>query len=253
MTRPFFSRDRISHFDVFDRHATDVLSQMASRLSQGYPVDFQDAISRFTLDSATEFLFGSDARSLSAGLPYPEKSASFPESPVERNNEDHPANRFSKAFAEAQLSVAQRGRFGSNWRPREFWTDSVWKDLDVIDGYIDPILKAAVEKHRQRQVEQAGAKDVAADDTLLSHLTLFTQDTKVLRDEILNIMIAGRDTTAGTLTFTMYMLAEHPQVMQRLREEVLSRIGTDRPTYEDLREMKYLRAVIHGKISHISE
>lgn len=45
----------------------------------------------------------------------------------------------------------------------------------------------------------------------------------------------------------MYCLAMHPDVMKRLREEILSVIGPNRyPTYDDLREMKYLRAVING-------
>jgi hypothetical protein len=41
MTRPFFSRERISHFDIFDRHAEEAISQMRERLKEGFPVDFQ--------------------------------------------------------------------------------------------------------------------------------------------------------------------------------------------------------------------
>ena len=41
MTRPFFSKDRISHFDNFDRHATDALTQMKARMREGYAVDWQ--------------------------------------------------------------------------------------------------------------------------------------------------------------------------------------------------------------------
>ena len=74
MTRPFFSKDRISHFEIFDRHAADAIRQVKERMREGYAVDiqvsiqdpplpifltfFQDVVSRFTLDSATEFLFG---------------------------------------------------------------------------------------------------------------------------------------------------------------------------------------------------
>ena len=86
----------------------------------------------------------------------------------------------------------------------------------------------------------------------------------VLKDEILNIMIAGRDTvraskllfghglivcdkTAGTLTFVVYLLSTHPHVLARLREEIMTMIGPrNRPTYEAIRDMKYLRAVING-------
>ena len=41
MTRPFFSRDRISHFDIFDRHAADAIKQVKARVGQGYAVDVQ--------------------------------------------------------------------------------------------------------------------------------------------------------------------------------------------------------------------
>ena len=54
--------------------------------------------------------------------------------------------------------------------------------------------------------------------------------------------------TAGLLTFVTYFLALHPNVLQRLREEILSHVGTSRdPNVEDIREMKYLRAVLNGK------
>jgi hypothetical protein len=44
MTRPFFSKDRISHFEIFDRHATDAIKQVKVRVGQGYAVDVQVSI-----------------------------------------------------------------------------------------------------------------------------------------------------------------------------------------------------------------
>lgn len=44
MTRPFFSKDRISHFDIFDRHAADAIKQIKERMKQGYAVDAQARI-----------------------------------------------------------------------------------------------------------------------------------------------------------------------------------------------------------------
>jgi hypothetical protein len=39
----------------------------------------------------------------------------------------------------------------------------------------------------------------------------------------------------------------HPEVCARVREEVLAHVGPSRrPTYEDIRDMKYLRAVLNG-------
>jgi len=41
MTRPFFSRDRISDFDNFESHAGVAIQKMKERLKAGYAIDFQ--------------------------------------------------------------------------------------------------------------------------------------------------------------------------------------------------------------------
>ena len=49
----------------------------------------------------------------------------------------------------------------------------------------------------------------------------------------------------------MYAISDKPDMWTRLRAEVLSHLGTDRaPTFDDIKEMKYLKAVINGKISN---
>jgi cytochrome P450 len=244
MTRPFFSKDRIGHFDIFERHADDAIQQAKARINAGYAVDFQDMISRFTLDSATEFLFGNDVRSLSAGLPYPHTS------PLAATyNQSHPANVFAHAFGTAQGLASRRSRFGSAWPLKEFWKDKVKVQRDIVNKFIDPILAEAIAKKRSMKEAssmQNGEREVKDGETLLDHLVNYTEDLNVLKDETMNIMIAGRDTTAATLTFAIYLLAEHPAVLNSLREEILRKVGSDRrPTYGDLRDMRYLRAVIN--------
>ncbi|KAI0675255.1 cytochrome P450 monooxygenase pc-3 [Trametes maxima] len=239
MARPFFSKDRISHFDTFDRHAQDALRQMRARMREGYAVDWQDLVSRFTMDSATEFLFGRNIRSLSTGLPYP------PTSDIARSQTFRPdSDEFSLAFLEAQIASAKRGRYQHAWPLTEFWRDKVDAKKAAIDRFINPILTEALQKKAQQQTG-ADAK-VTEEDTLLSQLLKVTDDYGIIHDETLNILLAGRDTTACTLTFAIYRLAEQPEVFEKLREEVLSIVGpTRRPTYDDVRNMKYLRAVIN--------
>ncbi|EIW81931.1 cytochrome P450 monooxygenase pc-2 [Coniophora puteana RWD-64-598 SS2] len=241
VTRPFFSRDRIGDFDNFEKHADDALAQTKARLKEGHPIDFQDMVSRFTLDSATEFLFGKDVQSLSAGLLYP------PNSPLAATSaaKDHPANVFAQAFLESQISTAIRFFYGPAWRLREFWKDEVQKHMDVCNAFIDPIVKDALMRKREAKEKGSGREkgQVSDEDTLLDYLVNVTEDNKLIREETFNIMIAGRDTTACTLTMAVYMLSQHPDVLRRLREEVLAKVGpSQRPTLEDMREMKYTRA-----------
>lgn len=65
-------------------------------------------------------------------------------------------------------------------------------------------------------------------------------DPKVIRDQLLNILLASRDTTSSLLTFVTYFMALHPEVVQRLRKEILDQVGSDRaPTFDDIRNMRY--------------
>lgn len=240
MTRPFFSHDRISHFNTFDRYAEDAITQMKARFRAGYPVDFQDLMSRFTLDSATEFLFGNCVHSLSAGLPYPHNVATT----EALNGKAKIAQDFAQAFADAQTIIAQRPRKSWLWPLFEIFKDDTAAPMRIVNSFIDPILNEAIAKKKPCASGEKNGDD--NDTTLLDHLVQMTTNPVVLKDEILNILIAGRDTTAGTLTVALYLLSTHPHVMTRLREEVMTKVGpTDRPTYDHIRDMKYLRAVIN--------
>jgi cytochrome P450 len=53
----------------------------------------------------------------------------------------------------------------------------------------------------------------------------------------------------ATLTFVVYCLSQYPDVLVTLREEILTKIGPKRrPTFDDIKDCKYLRAVINGKL-----
>ncbi|KAI0796905.1 cytochrome P450 [Abortiporus biennis] len=241
MTRPFLTKDRVSDFEMLDRHADHAIFKLKERFSSGMAVDFQDLISRFTLDAATEFLLGSCVDSLSSELPYPH---SAPQA-IHANNKT-PAEGFSKAFAEAQVTVGRRLRRSILWPLFEFFRYDTEEPMKVVNAYIEPILRQALERSAVSTTDEKDISKVGEEETLLDYLVKHTKDPLVLRDETLNILVAGRDTTASTLTFIVYFLSTHPEVMTRLRQEILDRVGSSsRPTYDDIREMKYLRAVIN--------
>ncbi|KAK0462792.1 cytochrome P450 monooxygenase pc-3 [Armillaria novae-zelandiae] len=241
MTRPLFNKDRISDFDNFERHAMSTISQIKSRLREGYPVDFQDVVARFTLDSATEYLFGKDVNSTSAGLPYPAGS------PLSDNPHfvNHPSNTFVKAFAAAQGNSALRLQRGQYWPLFEFWADAVKPMRQVVNEFVEPLLVEALNRKTKGDKRVDDEKDVDEGMSLLARLVENTDDTKVIQDELTNILVAGRDTTASLLTFAVYMMCEHPKMATRLRSEILEKVGTKTPTYEDVRDMKYLRAFLN--------
>ncbi|KAF7342272.1 hypothetical protein MVEN_01815300 [Mycena venus] len=239
-TRPFFNRDRISDFEIFARHADRAIERMKERMRNGYAVDFQDLASRFTMDSATSFLFGSCVDSLAAPLPYPPTSTApfpFPLPAPDR------ADVFTSAYNTAINAISSRSRFGWIWPLFEMRQDATRGPMAVVDEYLEPIIAEGVKRKNVLGVD-GGKKEEP--ETLLDELLNLMEDPKVLKDEMLNILLAGRDTTMSVLTFVVYFLSVYPAVFTRLRAEILERVGGERsPTYEDIREMRYLRAVIN--------
>ncbi|KAJ2916358.1 hypothetical protein MD484_g4071, partial [Candolleomyces efflorescens] len=245
LTRPVFARDRIADFDIFDRHADQVLTVLKQRLREGHAVDFQDLMGRFTIDTATEFLFGACVHALPAGLPYPPNATYFPNG--QRPSQRSSADDFADAFLKAQEIIANRERLSWIWPLTEISKDKTAEGMKIINAYIEPIIKEAIERKQNAPREKnVDSKEAEKEGCLLDHLLDVTTDPVVLRDETLNIMIAGRDTTAATLTFVVYLLSQHPDVLQRLRAEILEKVGPSRrPNFEDLKDLKYLRAVLN--------
>ena len=71
---------------------------------------------------------------------------------------------------------------------------------------------------------------------------------KQVRDEVLTIFFAGHETTANALTWTWYLLSQHPEVEAGVHAEVDQVLAGRAPTYADLAELKYTKMVIDEAI-----
>jgi cytochrome P450 len=67
---------------------------------------------------------------------------------------------------------------------------------------------------------------------------------KQLRDEILTILLAGHETVANALTWTWYLLAQHPDAEARLHRELDRVLGGRAPVFADLAELEWTRMVL---------
>ena len=98
----------------------------------------------------------------------------------------------------------------------EFWKDKIVEPMAVIGEVLDPIIENALKK----KGEEKAVGDNLEGETLLSYMVKLTdgkhyflfslslsslsltpyasQDPKIIRDETLNIIIAGRDTVRST-------------------------------------------------------
>jgi cytochrome P450 len=96
----------------------------------------------------------------------------------------------------------------------------------------------------QRRAEGRNAGD------LLSML-LHAQDEdgsrmtdRQLRDEVITLFLAGHETTALSLSWTWWLLAQHPQVEAKLHAELEATLGGRTPALEDLPKLRYLDHVV---------
>lgn len=104
-----------------------------------------------------------------------------------------------------------------------------------VNRFIDKALELSPEELATKTKSEEGY-------TFLHELASFTRDRKVLRDQLVAVLLAGRDTTASTLSFMFYELARHPEIVQELRKEIIETVGLKRtPTYHELKNMRYLQ------------
>jgi hypothetical protein len=165
MTRPFFARDKIAHFDVFDTHARIAIDKMKVRAREGGALDMQDAVGRFALDAASEFLLGQCVRSLDAALPCAHNEAPG------THREPGAGEGFARAFSVAMDVLVHRLVLGPVWRLLELRGDRTAEVMGVLNAFIDPIVREAIRKQHAEGALHAEQKgEVADEDTLLDYL-----------------------------------------------------------------------------------
>ncbi|KAF4979282.1 hypothetical protein FZEAL_4481 [Fusarium zealandicum] len=230
LIRPQFTRDRVSDLHCFESHMQTLFRAIANggplqgedqevdmgRVN-GKVFDISDLFFRYTLDVATEFLLGWGVKSLSS-TPRQEFAEAF-------NAVQHEQNILSRT---AKLRhIYPKFRF--------------WRGLGTVNKFINMYIERAL---RMSPEELASKSKDDHSYTFLHALAGFTRDRKVLRDQIIAVLLAGRDTTASTLSWVLYELGRHPEVVAKLRAEILSTVGPERtPTYADLKDMTYLKAI----------
>jgi cytochrome P450/NADPH-cytochrome P450 reductase len=65
-----------------------------------------------------------------------------------------------------------------------------------------------------------------------------------IRYQLITLLIAGHETTSGMLSFTIYELLQHEDVLQKAKSEIDRVLGGRPPTYEDLPKLTYLDQVL---------
>lgn len=68
--------------------------------------------------------------------------------------------------------------------------------------------------------------------------------TQQLKDESVTIFVAGHETTANALSWTFYLLSQHPEKLEKLQAEIKEVLKGEAPTFLLLRELHYTTMVL---------
>ena len=143
---------------------------------------------------------------------------------------------------EYQSTIGELGAFWRLYRPK-----GMAKNMETLNNFVAPFIERAISISKS-EIEEKQNKGERLN--FIQSLSLFTHDKKVLRDQLVSTLLAGRDTTACAMSWLFYELACHPEVYDRLRREVLGTIGKHgKLTYEDLKGMRYLQHCINESMS----
>nr|QWK52310.1 cytochrome P450 96A2-1 [Isatis tinctoria] len=203
---------------------------------EGTTVDLQDVFGRFTFDTILILITGSDPRSL---------SIEFPE------------DELAKALDDVGEGILYR-----HVKPRFLWKLQKWmgfgqeKKMIQANATFDPVCAKYISAKREEINRSQEILDIStgeSGDLLTSFMKLDTtkykllnpSDDKFLRDTILAFILAGRDTTASALSWFFWLLSENPQVVAKIRQEIidtnLSRTGDGQ---EDPEKLVYLQGAL---------
>lgn len=235
MMRPQFARDQVSDLDLEERHVQNMMSALDLSLqSDGWTgqVDLQVLFFRLTLDTATEFLFGQSVNSQVRLLPN-----------FQPSKEDALSAAFATAFDKGQMCLATRARFADMYwiiNSKEFR-----ESCKACHEFIDPFVQLALSKERREKDLTKTDSDTKEKYVFLEALAGETQDPIELRSQLLNILLAGRDTTASHLGWVFLCLVRDPARYKKLRDIIITEFGTyEHPleiTFSKLKNCRYLQ------------
>ncbi|GAB7337502.1 hypothetical protein MBLNU457_g2829t1 [Dothideomycetes sp. NU457] len=240
MLRPSFTRDQVGDMKRLEKHVQFLMSALRpseTRKSWSVDVDLKGLFFRLTLDSASEMLFGESIYSQMLSLPEHlrpvEHRSSLSVDPIE----------FAKAFDLGQHCAAQRGRLG---RLGQFYHTSESKRCaKIASDFADPYVQLALGRTANEKTDDQNKPRYIFAEAIAKE----TRDPQVIKQQLLSIMIAGRDTTASLLSYFFRHLVRQPTIFAHLRSEIIGTFGTytnpEEITFATLKSCSYLQNCIN--------
>ncbi|KAK7304533.1 hypothetical protein VNO77_42414 [Canavalia gladiata] len=125
----------------------------------------------------------------------------------------------------------------------------VLKSMKRIGKDLDSLVGSWVEEHAKNDPQNKSSEkhdfidvmlSVIEDDPLSGH----TRDA-IIKANVMNIMLAGSDTTSTTMTWILAILLKNPEALKRAQEEIDHHVGRERRVEAcDIKNLVYLQAIL---------
>ena len=215
IAQPAFHKDRVASLaGVMVRATEDTAERWTEVAKRGGTVDAAAEMMRLTLRIAGETLLSTDVS----------------------RDADVVGTSVALLLAEANVQILRPVNWPLSWPvPRN---KRLLGALSTLDAVV------------RRMIEQRRSAATRPNDLLTMLMEARDEETgeamtdQQLRDEVLTIFLAGHETTANAMSWTLYLLSKHPDVGRRLAEELDSVLGGRPPEVADLGKLVYTTAVI---------
>jgi cytochrome P450 len=251
LVRPQFAMDQINDLDLFERHVQQLFAAI-DRPQYSRPVkqrwtnafDLQPLFYNLSLDVVTEMLYGYSVHSQN-----PSERVELPVIPGYKSPD---RENIGKHMDAGKAWIETRGALWKyRWLlPRKEFEEHCAAVHKYAEWFVQLRLQRG-DKYLDGLQHQTGRPN-SERYVLLNELAKVTQDPVELRSQTLNVLSAGRDTTAALLGWIFYFLARNPEVSTKLRKEVIHHFGKyeeGQPTGIEFRQLRdslpYMHAVIN--------
>ncbi|EXC20878.1 Cytochrome P450 704C1 [Morus notabilis] len=197
-----FSSKRLRDFStsVFKTNSVRLARIVSEAAISNQVVDMEDLFMKSTLDIVFKIILGLELDSICG------------------TNEE--TTRFSNAFDEASAITLYR-YVDAFWKIKRFLnigSEAVLrKNIKLVDEFVYKVIRSTIQEiHSSRDHDVPMKKG----DLLSRLIEMGEKDMKHIKDMVLSFIIAGKDTTATTLSWFFYVLCKHPNIQEKVAKEV---------------------------------
>lgn len=221
LVQPAFHRRRIAEFSKLMTQATEQMMESWYVVArEGAAFEVNEEMVRLTLEIVGKSLFSVDLTREAETV----------------GNAFTAVNRQFREFSSHPFGV---WLMNATWLPR---TRRFMSNVAVLDRVVNDIID---ERRRLRRNGAGQTNDLL--DLLMDARDEETgkgMDDRQLRDEVMTLMLAGHETTSNALTWTLYLLSEHPAVREELEQEVDRVLAGRTPTFADIPQLAHTTMVL---------